>query len=331
MSHLGRPKGKKVAEFSLAPVAKRLSLLLGKYVEKLDDCVDIQVPDTRIVFLENLRFHSEEEDNYEFFAKKLAGHGDVYVNDAFGTCHRAHASVSAITQFLPSCAGLLLEKELKILGRALEKPERPFIAIIGGAKISDKINVINNLLKKVDKLLLGGAMIFTFYKAQGHEVGKSLCEPERIELAKLILHNEKLVLPVDVIVADKKESGAQSKTVDVDKIPDDWYGLDIGPKSVEQFKEALKNAGTVLWNGPMGLFEINEFAKATNDIARFLSGLDATVIIGVGDSASAIRKLNLESKVTHVSTGGGASLEFLEGKELPAIKALDQNARSFPN
>lgn len=330
MSHLGRPKGRVVEKLRLDPIAKRLSLLLGQYVTKLDDCIDIEIPEARVVLLENLRFHPEEEENYEFFAKKLAGYADLYVNDAFGTCHRAHASVDAITRFLPGCAGLLLDKELMYMKKTLEKPEQPFVAIIGGAKISDKINVINHLLKKVDKLLLGGAMIFTFYKAQGHEVGKSLCEPEKIQLARLILHNEKLLLPVDIVAAENKEAGAKSKIVEISSIPPDWYGLDIGPGSVKQFKDVLRHASTIVWNGPLGLFEIDDFAKATNDIAMFLAGLDATVIIGGGDSAAALKKLNLQDKVSHVSTGGGASLALLEGRELPAIRALEENMKHHP-
>ncbi len=330
MSHLGRPKGKVVQKLRLDPVAKRLSLLLGQYVTKLDDCIGIEIPQARIVMLENLRFHSEEEENYEFFAKKLASYGDIYVNDAFGTCHRAHASVEAIARFLPACAGLLLEKELKYMKKALENPARPFVAIIGGAKISDKIGVINHLLRKVDYLLLGGAMIFTFFKAEGYGIGSSLFEPDKLELARLILNNEKLVLPVDVIVADRKEHGADSRVVDIKSIPDGWYGLDLGPGSVQQFKDITRNAKTVVWNGPLGMFEIEDFAKATNDFARYLAGLDATVIIGGGDSAAALKKLNLQKKVSHVSTGGGASLELLEGKELPAIKALQENIRLFP-
>lgn len=330
MSHLGRPERKNVSELRLDPVAARLSELLDMHVTKLDDCVDISIPDAKIVLLENLRFHPEEKENYEFFAKKLASYADVYVNDAFGTSHRAHASVAKITEYLPSCAGLLLEKELRMLGDAIKSPERPFIAIIGGAKISDKINLINNLLKKVDRLLLGGAMIFTFYKAQGHNIGNSLYEEGNLGIAKLLLHNEKLVLPEDVVAAKEKKQGAEKKTVPVDKIPDDWIGLDIGNASVARFKQELGKAKTVVWNGPLGLFEIDDFAVGTEQVAKFLAGLKAKVIIGGGDSASAIKKLGLSDKVTHISTGGGASLAMLEGKTLPAVQALEDNLKRFP-
>jgi len=329
MGHLHRPGGKFVKELCMNPVAKILSKLLEENVVKLNDCIDIEIPNDRIILLENLRFHPEEKENYEFFAKKLASFADIYVNDAFANCHRAHASMSRITEFLPSCAGLSLETELSSLGKALSEPKRPFVAIIGGAKISGKIGVINNLLKKVDKLLLGGAMIFTFYKAQNLEIGKSLFEPEKVDLAKFIMHNEKLVLPSDVVVADKKEAGANIKTVDSSKIPNDLFGLDIGEKSIREFQDILKDAGTVIWNGPMGLFEISEFAEGTNEIAKFLSELDATVIIGGGDITAAIKKLGLEKKITHISTGGGSTLELLEGKELPAVIALEDNKKRF--
>jgi len=329
MGHLHRPGGKFVKELCMNPVAKILSKLLEENVVKLNDCIDIEIPNDRIILLENLRFHPEEKENYEFFAKKLASFADIYVNDAFANCHRAHASMSRITEFLPSCAGLSLETELSSLGKALSEPKRPFVAIIGGAKISGKIGVINNLLKKVDKLLLGGAMIFTFYKAQNLEIGKSLFEPEKVDLAKFIMHNEKLVLPSDVVVADKKEAGANIKTVDSSKIPNDLFGLDIGEISIREFQDILKDAGTVIWNGPMGLFEISEFAEGTNEIAKFLSELDATVIIGGGDITAAIKKLGLEKKITHISTGGGSTLELLEGKELPAVIALEDNKKRF--
>jgi phosphoglycerate kinase len=330
MSHLGRPDGKVVDELRLGPVAEKLSVILGFNVPKLNDCVDVDIPKgVKVVLLENLRFHREEEENYEFFAKSLSKYGDYFVQDAFGTCHRAHASTDAITRFLPACAGLLLEKELTIMGKALENPDRPFVAILGGAKVSDKINVINNLLKKVDKLLLGGAMVFTFYKAQGWEVGKSLYEQEKVALAKLILNNEKIVLPLDVVIADHKGLGAKTKTVERFKMLPGWYGLDIGPKSVEQFKTALKGAKTVIWNGPLGMFEIPEFAKGTNEIATYISKMKATTIVGGGDSDAAIRKLKLENRITHLSTGGGASLEFMEGKTLPGVKALELNLKKF--
>lgn len=330
MSHLGRPDGKVVEELRLDPVAEKLAEILGFNVPKLNDCIDVDIPKSaKVVLLENLRFHREEEENNELFAKSLSKYGDYFVQDAFGTCHRAHASTDAITTFIPSCAGLLLEKELTIMGKALENPDRPFVAILGGAKVSDKINVINNLVKKVDKLLLGGAMMFTFYKAQGWEVGKSLYEPDKVALAKLILNNEKIVLPLDVVIADRKEAGANTKTVDNFNMPPDWYGLDIGPKTVEQFKVALNGSKTVIWNGPLGMFEIPEFAKGTNEIATYLSKLNATTIVGGGDSDAAIRKLKLENKITHLSTGGGASLEFMEGKVLPGVRALELNLKKF--
>jgi phosphoglycerate kinase len=330
MSHLGRPDGKVVRDLTLKPVATRLSLLLGVNVPCLADCVDVDIPKAvKVVLLENLRFHREEEENYEFFAKNLSKYGDIYVNDAFGTCHRAHASVDAITRFLPACAGLLVEKELKVMGKALNNPDRPFVAILGGAKVSDKITVINNLLKKVDKLCIGGAMMFTFFKAQGFEVGKSLYEPDKVKLAKLMLHNEKIVLPLDVVIANRPDAGAKTKTVERFKMEPDWYGMDIGPKAVEQFKAVLKNARTVVWNGPLGKFEVKEFSKGTNEIASYLARLHATTIVGGGDSDAAIRKLKLENRITHLSTGGGASLEFLEGKTLPGVKALEQNTRRF--
>jgi phosphoglycerate kinase len=329
MSHLGRPDGRVVNELRLNPVAKKLSVLLGMPVEKTDDCIDIDLPKSRVVLLENLRFHREEEDNYEFFAKKLAAYGDIFVNDAFGTMHRAHASTEAIAHFLPSCAGLLVEKELKVMGRALAEPERPFIAILGGAKVSDKIGVINNLLKKVDRLLIGGAMMFTFYKAQGWDVGKSLYEPDKVKLAKLMLHNEKLVLPLDVVVADKKDAKARTMVVDRYRMPADMMGLDIGPKAIEQFKAIIKTARTVVWNGPLGVFEIPEFAKGTNEVAKTLASIKGTTIVGGGDSDAAIRKQHLESRITHLSTGGGASLEFLEGKTLPGVRALEFSAKKY--
>ncbi len=329
MGHLHRPGGKPVKELRMDPVAKQLSKLLEENIVKLDDSVDIEIPNDRIVMLENLRFHPEEKENYEFFAKKLASYADIYVNDAFANSHRAHASMSRITEFLPACAGLALERELSVMGKALNDPARPFVAIIGGSKISGKIGVINNLIQKVDRLLLGGAMIFTFYKAEGFEIGESLYEPEKIDLAKLIMHNDKLVLPVDIVAAEKKEPGAQTKNVDRKKIPKGWYGLDIGKRSVDQFKDILRDARTVIWNGPLGMFEIPEFAKGTEDIARFLAELRATVIIGGGDSVASIKGLGLQDRITHISTGGGAALELLEGNELPSVKALEENAVRF--
>jgi phosphoglycerate kinase len=329
MSHLGRPMGKVVNEFRLDSVGKRLSELLNENVNKLDDCVDVEIPNDRIVLLENLRFHSDEKDNYEFFAKKLASCADIYVNDAFGTCHRAHASISKITDFLPSCAGLLVERELEIIGKAISSPNRPFVAIIGGSKISGKIGVINHLLQKVDTLLLGGAMIFTFYKAQNFEIGNSLFEEDKIDLAKLIMHNEKLVLPKDIIISNDRDQNDKIESVNFDQIPKNMIGLDIGKTSIDQFKEILKDAKTIIWNGPLGYYENDNFVKATNEIAKFISELKATTIIGGGDCVAAIEKLGLENKMTHISTGGGATLELLEGKELPGIRALQDNMVSF--
>jgi 3-phosphoglycerate kinase len=276
--------------------------------------------------LENLRFHAEEEENYEFFAKKLASYADIYVNECFSVSHRMHASLVRITQFLPSCAGLNLARELVMLHVKLQNPKRPFIAIMGGAKVSDKINVINNLLSKVDKLLLGGAMIFTFYKAQGLEVGHSLCEDESIRIAQLILNNEKVVLPTDIVVAKDRKEGADKRTVARECIPRGWIGLDIGPNTLGLFDKELKNAKTVVWNGPMGLFEIEDYAAGTKGLAKILAGLHADVIVGGGDSASAVAHFNMTDKFTHVSTGGGASLRLLEGKELAAVKALESSA-----
>jgi len=250
MGHLHRPGGKVVEELRMNPVGKRFSELLEQDVTKLDDCVDIEIPDSRIVLLENLRFHPEEKENYEFFAKKLASCADIFVMDAFANSHRDHASMTGVLEYLPSCAGLLFEKEISMLSKLIEKPEHPFIAIIGGAKITTKINVINNLIQKVDKLLLGGAMIFTFYKAQGLEIGKSLYEEEQVKLAGLLLHNEKIVLPKDVVIAPDKETGSNHQIVAIDKIPDDMYGLDIGPETISEFREILKDAKTVVWNGP---------------------------------------------------------------------------------
>lgn len=339
-SHLGRPKGKPKAEFSLAPVAKHLSKLLKKPVQFAPDCIGPEVnrlkqglKDGEVLLLENLRFHKEEEENDREFARQLAAHCDLYVNDAFGSAHRAHASTEGVTHFFKqNAAGYLMQKELQYLGEALENPRRPFVAILGGAKISGKIEVIENLLGKTDALLIGGGMIFTFFKAHGWEIGKSLLEADRLDMAKEILKRAqdsktRLELPVDVLVADKFEAGAKTRTVGVHEIPGDWIGVDIGPKSIEKFQEILASAKTVVWNGPMGVFEIEDFAKGTEAIARSLADITqkgATTIVGGGDSAAAVKKFNLEDKITHVSTGGGASLEFLEGKVLPGVAALTE-------
>ncbi len=339
MSHLGRPKGKVVPELSLAPVAKRLSELLDTGVVMAGDCIGTEVmqqvlalQDGEIMLLENLRFHPEEEKNDPEFARELASMGEIYVNDAFGTSHRAHASTEGICHFVqPSVAGYLIEKELKYLGQALNAPERPFLAILGGAKISGKIDVLENLFGKVDTVLIGGAMIFTFFKAQGYNVGKSLVEDDKVELASHLLQtardkNIRMLLPDDVVAATEFSADAETLTVPVDSIPENMMGLDIGPKTIDTYSREILQAKTVVWNGPMGVFEIEAFAKGTIAIARALA--DATAkntisIVGGGDSAAAVMKAGLASGITHISTGGGASLEFLEGKELPGIAALN--------
>lgn len=328
MSHLGRPKG--VTEnLRLDPVAKRLEKLLGVPVKKLNDCVgpemEKQVKESKekVILLENLRFHAEEEKNDPEFSKSLAKLGDIYINDAFGTAHRAHASTEGVAKYLPSAAGFLLEKEIKYLGQLLQNPEKPFVAILGGAKVSDKVAVIKNFVGKVDKILIGGGMAYTFLKAQGLNVGNSKLEKDSVPTADSLLKDKrvKIVLPVDHVVADKIDASANIKTVGKD-IPDNWIGLDIGPESIELFKKELSDAKTVVWNGPLGLFEMEPFMKGTKEIAQYLVGLKAVTVIGGGDTAAAITELGLEGKMTHVSTGGGASLEFLEGIELPGIAAL---------
>jgi len=331
-SHLGRPKGKVVDSLRLDPVAKRLSELLGVQVVKLDDCVGAEVERVvaglkpgDIVLLENLRFHPGEEKNDPEFARALASLADVYVNDAFGTAHRAHASTAGVAAFLPAVAGLLLEKEINYLGQAVENPQRPFVAILGGAKVSDKIGVIQNLLKKTDALLIGGGMANTFLKAQGYEMGDSLVEESSLDLAKELMQTagERLVLPVDVVVADAFSAEAQRKVVPVDGVEPGWRVLDIGPKTVECFAERVQSAKTVVWNGPMGVFELAPFAEGTFALAKALAESEAITIIGGGDSAAAVEQSGLAERMTHISTGGGASLEFLEGRELPGIAALN--------
>lgn len=338
-SHMGRPKGQVKEGLRLTPVAKRLSELLGQDVIKCDDCIGDEVATTvnqmqngQVVLLENLRFHSEEEKNDAEFAKKLAANADLYVNDAFGTAHRAHASTEGVTHYLkPSVAGYLIEKELTYLQNAIENPQRPLVAIIGGSKVSSKIGVIETLLEKCDKLLIGGGMIFTFYKARGLSVGKSLVEDDKLELAKSLEVKAKekgveFLLPTDVVVADNFAPDANDQTVSVENIPDGWMGLDIGPDSVKVFQEALADCKAVIWNGPMGVFEFDKFAVGTEAIARSLADLTkkgATTIIGGGDSVAAVEKVGVADQMSHISTGGGASLELLEGKELPGIVALD--------
>lgn len=333
-SHLGRPKGEVKPEFSLKPVAKELSKLLGKEVIMANDVIGEDattkaenLKEGEIMLLENVRFHREETDNDPEFAKKLASMAEVFVNDAFGTAHRAHASTTGIADYIPGVAGFLIEKELKFLGNAINNPERPFVAILGGAKVSDKIGVIDSLLDKVDTLMIGGGMAYTFFKAQGYNVGNSLCEVEKTGLAleameKAKAKGVKLLLPIDTKVGKEFKPDTESKTVAWTEIPDEWEGFDIGEKTIEMFKNELQSAKTVIWNGPLGLFEFDQFAIGTNEIAKTLADLDATTIIGGGDSAAAVTKAGLADKMTHISTGGGASLEFLEGKKLPGIECL---------
>ena len=333
-SHLGRPKGEFKPEFSLKPVAEELSKLLGKEVIMAKDVIGedaktkaANLQQGQIMLLENVRFHKEETDNDPNFAKELASMAEVYVSDAFGAVHRAHASTAGVAEYLPAVAGFLIEKELKFLGNAVSNPERPFIAILGGAKVSDKIGVIDSLLEKVDTLIIGGGMAYTFFKAQGYEVGKSLCELDKLDLANSLMKKAKekgvkLMLPVDTRVGKEFKEDTESKTVKCTEIPADWEGFDIGEETIKMFSDELRKAKTVVWNGPLGLFEFDQFAKGTNAIAKVLSEIDATTIIGGGDSAAAVRKAGLEDKMTHISTGGGASLEFLEGKKLPGIECL---------
>jgi len=333
MSHLGRPKGAGFeAEFSLKPTTDVLSKLLSKPVKMATDCIGPEVEALaralkpgEVLMLENVRFHKEEEKNDPAFAKKLAGLGEVYVNDAFGSAHRAHASTEGVAKFLPAVSGFLMEQELEYLGRATTNPARPYIAILGGAKISDKIAVIENLLTKCDKLIIGGGMANTFLGAKGYAMQDSLVEPGAIETAKKIIANAggKLLLPVDAVIADKFEAEAANKVVDVDKVLAGWRIMDIGPKSVALFSDALKGAKLVVWNGPMGVFEFPKFAEGTFAIAKLLAASGATTVIGGGDSASAVKKAGVAKQMTHVSTGGGASLEFLEGKVLPGVAALN--------
>lgn len=333
-SHLGRPKGEYKPEYSLAPVAKELSKLLGKEVIMANDVVGedatskaSNLKEGEILLLENVRFHKEETENDTEFSKKLASMAEVFVNDAFGTAHRAHSSTTGIASYLPAVSGFLIEKELKFLGNAVNNPERPFVAILGGAKVSDKIGVIDSLLEKVDTLMIGGGMAYTFFKAQGYEVGNSICEMDKLDLAKSAMEKAKqkgvkLMLPVDTKVGKEFKADTESKTVKYTEIPADWEGFDIGAETIKMFSDELRNAKTVIWNGPLGLFEFDQFAIGTNEIAKVLSEIDATTIIGGGDSAAAVKKAGLEDKMTHISTGGGASLEFLEGKKLPGIEAL---------
>ena len=331
-SHLGRPKGKVVDEMRLTPVAGRLRELLDAPVSKADDCVGDAVEAAakalipgQVLLLENLRFHAGEENNDPAFAKSLAALGGVFVNDAFGTAHRAHASTAGVADYMPAVAGLLVEKEIAFLGEAVTSPEHPFVAILGGAKVSDKIKVIENLLSKADSLLIGGGMANTFFRAQGFEMGDSLVEDDSVDVAADLLERggDQLVLPVDVLLADAFAEDANTRVADVGDVPPGWRILDIGPKTAELFADRVDDARTVVWNGPMGVFEMAPFAEGTFAVARALAASDATSIVGGGDSAAAIAHAGLTDQITHVSTGGGASLQFLEGAELPGIAALD--------
>ena len=334
-SHLGRPKGEFNLKYSLKPVAEELSKLLGKEVKLAKDVIGedaekltSEIKEGEVVLLENVRFHKEEEENDPEFAKKLASFAEIYVNDAFGTAHRAHASTAGVADYLPTVSGFLIEKELEFLGNALDNPERPFVAILGGAKVSDKIGVIENLLDKVDTLIIGGGMAYTFYKAQGHSIGTSICEEDKIDLANDILNkakekNVEILLPIDNHVSAEYSNEAEDKYVESAEIPEGFMGLDIGPKTIELFKNAIKNAKTVVWNGPLGVTEFSKFEEGTKAIAEALAETEAVTVIGGGDSAAAVEKFGLADKMTHISTGGGASLEFLEGKVLPGIACLN--------
>ena len=335
-SHLGRPKGEWLPEFSLAPVAKRLSELLECEVRMSKDVIGEDaknisetLKEGEVALLENVRYYKEETKNAPEFAKELASLAEIFVNDAFGTAHRAHASTAGVADYLPAVCGFLIQKEIDVMGKALDNPVRPFVAVLGGAKVSDKIGVITNLLEKVDTLIVGGAMAYTFLKAEGHNVGISLCEEDKLELASELLAKAKekgvsFLLPVDHIAADKFDENAEPVAVDGKDIPEGLMGMDIGAKSVELFKEAVKNAKTVIWNGPMGVFEFKNFAGGTFAVAEAIAETDCVSIIGGGDSVAAVTKLGFADKMTHISTGGGASLEFLEGLELPGIAALNE-------
>jgi len=334
MSHLGRPKGEIVEDLKIDPVAEKLQELIGKPVKKLDDCIGKEVKQEisnikpgDVVLLENLRFHPEEKANDDNFARQLAELADIYVNNAFGTCHREHTSIVGVPKYLKAAAGFLVQEEIKHFEKILTDPKKPYVSILGGAKVSDKIELIENLLDKVNKLLIAGGMAFTFLKAKGHKTGKSILEEDKIDLAKLLLEKSQekgidILLPVDHIIADKAEENATVREIDTIDIPEDWIGLDIGPKTIKKFKEALSNTKTIIWNGPVGIFEMELFKKGTTEIANYISELDAMTVIGGGDTAAAIIALGLKDEMSHVSTGGGASLMYLEGKSLPGIEAL---------
>lgn len=334
-SHLGRPKGEVKEEFRLTQVGKRLAELMNKQVTKLDESIGETVEaavenmqDGDIILLENVRFHKGEEKNDEQLAKAFAQLADLYVNDAFGAAHRAHASTEGIAKHIPAVSGLLMEKELEVLGKALSNPERPFTAIIGGAKVKDKIGVIENLLDKVDHLIIGGGLSFTFIKAQGYSIGKSLLEEDKIELARGFIEKAKekgvqLHMPIDAVVANEFSKDAETKVVDIENIPEDWMGLDIGPKTAEKYSEVIKQSKLIIWNGPMGVFEMEKFENGTKTVANAMAQTEGYTIIGGGDSAAAVEKFNVAKEMDHISTGGGASLELMEGKQLPGIVALN--------
>ncbi|MBW3023069.1 phosphoglycerate kinase [Candidatus Woesearchaeota archaeon] len=329
ISHMGRPEGKVVEDLRLTPAAETLSKLLKRKITKLDDCINIKIPNDKIVLLENLRFHAEEEKNDEMFARKLAAYADVYVNEAFPDSAKSHASIVGVLKFIPGCAGLQFQKEVENL--SLKNVKKPAIAIMGGAKVSDKIELIENMLKKVDVILLGGAMIFTFFKALGFEVGKSKLEEEKVNAAKKLLeqHKKQLVLPIDVLVADEIKEDAVTRTAGAHDIRKDEIGVDIGEQTVAAYEEMLKMAKTVVWNGPLGIIEIKEFSKGTEEIAKHIAELDAKTIVGGGETGEVVHRLNLDKKMTFVSTAGGAALNMLEGKVLPGIKALNDNEKKF--
>lgn len=334
-SHMGRPKGEVTEEFRLNAVGKHLSDLLHKPVLKLDESIGesvetaiAEMKNGEVVLLENVRFHKGEEKNDPELAEKFASLADIYVNDAFGAAHRAHASTEGIAKHLPAVSGLLMEKELDVLGKALSQPERPFTAIIGGSKVKDKIGVINHLLDKVDNLLIGGGLSYTFSKAQGYEIGNSLLEEDKIDLAKSFIQKAKekgvkLYLPIDVVVASEFSKDADTKVVDITDIPSDWMGLDIGPKTSAQYADVIQNSKLIIWNGPMGVFEMTPFEAGTKGVAEAMASSQAYTVIGGGDSAAAVEKFNVADQMDHISTGGGASLEFMEGKELPGVEALN--------
>lgn len=334
-SHLGRPKGEFDQKYSLKPIAKRLSELLDKEVVMAEDVIGnsakaaiASMKNGDVVLLENVRFHKEEEKNIPEFSKALASLADIFVNDAFGTAHRAHASTAGVADYLPAVAGYLIQKELEIMGKALSNPERPFIAILGGAKVSDKIGVIESLLEKVDSLIIGGGMAYTFLKAKGYKIGNSICEDDKLDLARKLMQKAEekgvdILLPVGSIIADEFKPDANSMYVPSDAMPDGWMGVDIGHITVEKFAKVIKKAKTIIWNGPMGVFEFPRFAEGTKEIAEYVAKADAVTIIGGGDSAAAVEQLGYADRMTHISTGGGASLEFLEGKKLPGIAVLD--------